>query len=118
MTLNDRVEFLERYVTFRRSYEQLEFSIDYRDNDGTLLGGPSDWDIRVVAVVPENEIADWIAAAKSPEQRVPPDWTKEVGKTIETRDVREWFMKSRGTEVGVDRDRRVIAYRSRTVFID
>jgi hypothetical protein len=58
--LEDRVEFIERYVTFRRTYRKLAYAVDYQNNSGGMVPGPSDWDIRLVAVVPAEEIDDWI----------------------------------------------------------
>ena len=58
-TLAQKVAFLESYVTFRRSYEALDFDIFYANNSGGLLPGPSDWDLRLRAVVPADEMGDW-----------------------------------------------------------
>lgn len=40
--LSDRVKFVEKYVTFRRSYEQLEYDITYHNNSGGMIPGPSE----------------------------------------------------------------------------
>ncbi len=46
--LSEKIEFLERYVTFRRNYQSLEFHINYHNNGSSLVPGPSDWDIRLM----------------------------------------------------------------------
>jgi len=57
--LADRVRFLQTYVTFDRQFEQLEFDIFYKNNGGGFVPGPSDWDIQLVAKVPQNELHLW-----------------------------------------------------------
>ena len=54
--LVDRIKLLEHYVTFRREYEQLEYDIFYQNNASGLIAGPPERDVRLIAVVPENEI--------------------------------------------------------------
>ena len=61
-TRTERFEFLQRYVTFRRGYRELDFHIVYRDGGGGAVPGPSEWDIRVVAIVPAEELASWVPA--------------------------------------------------------
>ncbi len=56
-TVADRVEFLQRYVTFRRGYRDLGLHIVYHNGGGGRRPGPSECDIRVVAVVPPGELA-------------------------------------------------------------
>jgi hypothetical protein len=58
-SLERRVEFLERYVTFRRGYRDLGFLIAYQNNGGGMAPGPSEWDVRLVAAVPPAELAAW-----------------------------------------------------------
>lgn len=40
-TMDEKIELLEQYVSFRRSYKQLDFRLDYYG--GSLPPGPSDW---------------------------------------------------------------------------
>ena len=65
-SLAQRVEFLERYVTFRRQYQELGFHIVYHNNGGGGVPGPSDWDIRVVAVVPPEQLPQWLPPDGAP----------------------------------------------------
>lgn len=50
-TVQERASFLHQYVTFRRTYETLDFDIVYLNNGG-MLPAPSEWDIRLIATVP------------------------------------------------------------------
>ncbi len=59
-TLDERQRFLERYVTFRRTYDALEFKIDFVD-DTSFAPGPSAvaCDIRLYAKVPSDQLPKW-----------------------------------------------------------
>src|SRR5688500_11682624 len=59
-TLAERVAFLERHVTFRRKYEALDFDVFVARGDQRGVPGPSEWDVRVVAVVPEEDMGTWV----------------------------------------------------------
>lgn len=111
-TLAARVEFLERYVNFRRTYETLDFDIRYANNSDGLLPAPSDWDIRVVATVPEAELKAWELTPALP---APPDkdWLKAVPTSLDLAGVDEWFGDARRV-VGIDRKRRIVVYRACT----
>lgn len=108
-TLSDRVEFLQRYVRFRRTYETLDFNIEFHDNSG-MLPGPSEWDIRLVATVPAGEIAAWIPPV--PAMSTPPDvsWLAHVWTDLDLKGVNEWYEEGRKV-VGIDRAKRIVVYR-------
>ena len=59
-TLSEKKKFLEKYVTFTRTYKKLEFNIIYQNNSSGLVPGPSDFNISIYANVPKNEINFWI----------------------------------------------------------
>src|SRR3954451_19838714 len=60
-TVAERAKFLEKYVTFRRTYETLDFDVMYQNNGGGGgAPGPSDWDVRLVATVPAAELGTWV----------------------------------------------------------
>jgi len=109
--LADRIRFLENYVTFRRQYEKLDYDIMYQNNGGGMVPAPSDWDIRLIAVVPKTEIDDWVPAGVGKKEDPSPDWLKELPGTIERDGITEWYRKS-GTVIGVDRERSIVAYRN------
>lgn len=111
-SLKERVEFAERYVSFRRTYEALDFSIQYF-NGGGMVPGPSDWDIRLVAVVPAAEMAAWIPAG-SATATTDSEWLKSVPTSLDLSGVKEWYVNGQKT-VGVDRERRIVVYR---VWVD
>lgn len=106
-----RIEFVEKYVTFRRQYEKLDYDIFYQNNGGGLFPAPSDWDIRLLAVVPRIEIDAWIPENAEQKERPSQDWLKDLPGSIERDGISEWYRVG-GIEVGIDRERSVIAYRN------
>lgn len=111
LSLDARVELLERYVTFRRPFEDLAFVIDYQNNSGGLLGGPSEWDIRVVAVVPAGSIEQWVEGAVVTEAPDDLRWLDAVPRDVDVDGVDTWYARD-GHVVGVDREARVVIYRA------
>lgn len=111
-TLSEKVEFLEQYVRFRRTYEDLDFVIYYKNgSEGRLdAPAPSEWDIRIIAKVPLAELSQWtkgLPPTSSPEV----DWLGDLSGRIDHSGVLAWF-QSDGRLVGVDEDNAVIVYRS------
>lgn len=109
--LADRVRFIEGYVTFRRKYDKLEYDVLYQNNGGGMVPGPSDWDIRLLAVVPSTEVDAWIPKGVAKAEAAPPQWLRELPGVIAKDGITEWYRKS-GLEVGVDRSRAIVAYRN------
>lgn len=108
-TLAERVEFLERYVTFRRNYRELDFHVAYR-NGGGPAPGPSEWDIRVVAVAPPGELASWVPAGVTAVADADRDWLAVVPGAERAAGITEWYVGP-GSVVGIDRAKSVVAYR-------
>jgi hypothetical protein len=107
-TLAERQAFVERYVTFRRTYESLDFWIFFANGGGL---GPSEWDTRLVAVVPAEQLAQWTVGL-SP-AAAPPDrqWLADVPTSLDLSGMTEWHVDARRT-VGIDRARRIVVYRN------
>ena len=112
--LSDRVKFIENYVTFRRSYDQLEYEIIYHNNAGSMVPGPSDWDIKILAIVPAKEIDDWIPADATRFDEPPPQWVKKLSGNIPVNGLTQWY-RIGSLEIGVDRAQSTIAYRNTTI---
>ncbi|MDY3563094.1 hypothetical protein R5W23_004593 [Gemmata sp. JC673] len=110
-SLADRSAFLERYVTFRRSYRELGFHVRYQNNGNGLVPGSSDWDIRVVATVPREELAAWVPDGVPATPTADTDWLNGVPGGEHARPVSEWYVGQR-VVVGIDRARAVVAYRT------
>jgi hypothetical protein len=108
-SLETKVQFLERYVTFRRGYEALEFHVTYR-NGGSFPPGPSEWDIRLVARVPPAELASWVPERCAPTASADTTWLGAVPGAEEAADITEWYIEPRRV-VGIGRRRSVVAYR-------
>ncbi|MBS0265093.1 MAG: hypothetical protein JSS02_24390 [Planctomycetes bacterium] len=107
--LEKRVEFLERYVEFRRTYTDLGFQIKYQNNSGGLVPGPTEWDIRLVAVVPAAELAEWIPPEVTAESAADVSWLSGVPGAERAKEIEEWYVNG-GRLVGVDRKHSVVAF--------
>jgi hypothetical protein len=109
-TLKEKTDFLQRYVTFRRTYETFDFDITYHDNGGGMVPGPSDWDVRLVAIVPASELPTWIPAGltSSPQDR---DWLKSIPTSLDLSGLNEWYGDTHRI-IGIDREHHMIAYRN------
>jgi hypothetical protein len=109
-SLQQRVEFLERYVTFHRDYSDLGFHIVYYNNGGGMVPGPSEWDIRLVAKVPSAELAAWVPSGLAATPSADTQWLAVVPGAGQANRIREWYA-SPGLIVGIDRQHSVVAYR-------
>lgn len=108
--LSEKIKFLEQYIRFRRTYNELNFCILFQNNSGGLLSGPSDWDIQIVAKIPKSEIELWTKGLL-PTTLPNADWVKEVPGSIDISGVSVWF-KQDNRLVGVDNTNNVIVYRN------
>ena len=81
-----------------------------------MIPGPSDWDIRLIAEVPEDTLEEWIPE-EAPATRAaePPAWVADLPGAIERSGLTEWYRVG-GREVGVDRERAIVVYRNRSVW--
>jgi len=110
-TVAERAKFLNEYVTFRRTYETLDFDITYQNNGDGAAPGPSDWDVRLVATVPAAELQAWVPVGGK--ATVAPDtaWLKSVPTGLDLSGVNEWYVDGKRV-VGVDRVKRIVVYRA------
>jgi hypothetical protein len=112
--LRAKVEFLEKYVVFRRNYDALEFNLRFM-NGGEGRGiGPSEWDIRLYARIPDSEIAAWVPPGGTAIPRPAPEqlqWLAEIPNTSDLGGVGEWYEAGQVT-VGLDRSRGIVVYRN------
>ena len=113
-SLAQKITFLEQYVRFRRHYLQLDFFIAYHDNATGRLAAPSDWDIQIIARVPQHELEQWITDLQ-PMQKAPVViWLKRIPTKIDLTDLSEWFQQG-GRVVGIDRKQQIVVYRNTTM---
>jgi hypothetical protein len=59
-TVAGRQQFLELYVKFHRTYEDLHFRLSFIDGASGVVPSPSEWNIRLLATVPADKIDQWI----------------------------------------------------------
>jgi hypothetical protein len=81
-TVAERAEFLHEYVTFRRTYESLDFYIMFQDNFG-MPPGPSDYYIGLVAMVPASELQAWVPAGVSAASAPDTAWLTAVPTALD-----------------------------------
>lgn len=108
-TVAERARFLHEYVSFRRTYESLDFDIMYQNNGG-MVPGPSDWDVRLVATVPAAELQAWVPAGVSAASAPDTDWLAAVPTALDLSGVSEWYVDG-SRVVGIDRTKRIVVYR-------
>ena len=109
-TIAERTNFLNDYVTFRRTYETLDFDIMYQNNGGGMAPGRADWDVRLVATVPASELQAWIPAGANPSTAPDIAWLKTVPITLDVSHVSEWYVDGKRI-VGIDRAKRIVVFR-------
>lgn len=111
-SLEERIRRVEMYVNFRRHYVELDYDLFYNDNGGGLPG-PSDWDIRLLARVPAEELKEWTPAENKPVEMALPLWVKELPGKIPRDGLRQWYV-AKGVEIGIDPKAHIVAYRAST----
>lgn len=109
-TVTEKQEFLERYVKFRRNYEDIHFRISFIDGGSGMVPGPTEWNIRLIATVPADEIDQWIdglGEVKSPDL----EWISDIPNAPANLSDFQWYQDDKRT-VGVSRLSRTILYRN------
>lgn len=109
-TLAEKQAFLERYVQFRRSYDDLHFYISFNDGGSGMVPGPTEWNICILAVVSAKELDQWIAGLS---ETTNPDttWTTYIPGAPADLKGFKWYVDDRRT-VGVDRANRIVLYQN------
>ena len=108
-TIAAKQEFLERYVKFRRNYEDLHYRLSFIDGSG-MVPGPSEWNIRILATVPADEIDQWTNGLQ-PVGLPELDWVTDIPNAPTDLSGFTWYQDERKT-VGINLNRRVVLYRS------
>jgi hypothetical protein len=108
-TLPEKVAFLERYVTFRRHFVELEYGVFYRNLGGGMVPGPSEWDITIIARVPPAELDSWTQGMERVASQ-PPELAG-IASALDTRGVGEWYA-ALGKYAGIDRAHAIVMYRA------
>ena len=112
-SLAGKKDFLERYVNFKRTYETLDFRIDYRDGGDGGLPSPTEWNIRLVATSPTQEVDDWISGLPITSQ-VETGWVSDIDNAPGDLSAIEWH-QDKNRIIGIDRVKRIVLYRNRTL---
>lgn len=109
-SLKEKVMLLEQYVAFRRTYETLDFDLTFFNGSSGGVPGPSEWDIRLAAKVPDTEIEEWVMGMKptTPSKQA---WLKTIPTQLKLTGIQEWYEDGRRI-VGVDRQAKILVYRN------
>lgn len=113
-SLSEKILHMEKYVNFRRRYIDLDFNINYQDNSIGAIPAPSDWDIRIIAVVPKNEISRWLSGMKLSTENIDKTWLQDIPSNINYQYISEWYELYGQKFVGVDRSKGIVVYRNVT----
>lgn len=109
-TLAEKQAFLERYVTFRRHYDALNFAISYLEGGDGLIPGPTEWDVRLFALVPKESLDDWTSGLVST-QDSDLSWVSSIPNAPPKLNSFQWF--SDGSRVvGINHEDRLVLYRN------
>ena len=107
---SEKIDFLNRYVTFRREYQSLEFSINYIDGSSGRLPGPTEYQISIFAAVPPSQLKDWISGCSPAGNTHNKSWFKEIPGTQDLQiESFAWF-KADGKTVGISQEKSQVAY--------
>ena len=75
----DKLDFLEKYITLFSEVQDTEYHIIYHDNSGGMIPGPSDWDIRVALKIAPEDIMLWTDGMKKLiSDQIDLDWWGEL----------------------------------------
>ena len=107
-TFDERINFIQTYLTFDRDYEQLEFSVFYKNNGCGSLPGPSDWDIKLLAKVPVEALPLWTDGLTPATEAG--HWISGIADEIDVSGIDSWYRTS-GKVVGIDQENSIVAYR-------
>ncbi len=113
-SLSEKILHIEKYVSFRRKYKNLDFNINYHDNSTGAISAPSDWDIRIIAVVPKNEISSWLSGMKLSIKPIDQRWLQDIPSNINYQYISEWYELYGQEFVGIDRENGIVVYRNTT----
>jgi hypothetical protein len=59
-TAEQRVAFLGKYLRLHSAVRDAAFAIDYHDNSGGMVPGPSDWTVWAGMMLPRGAMAEWL----------------------------------------------------------
>jgi len=113
-SLENKVKFLQGYLKPKSSFKALDYRIVYHDNSKGLVPGPSDWDIGLVAIVPPNEINQWIVGLNKNPQTPDIKWLSNIPTSIDYSKINQWFVVGFSSVVGINRELGLVVYRNVT----
>ena len=111
--LKSKISFLERYLNVQgKTFEKLDFYINFHDNSGGMVPAPNEWDICLIAVVPKEDLGLWIKDLEKLETAPDTARFEIVSTDIDYSSVNEWYQKSTNSYLGISREKNIIMYSS------
>lgn len=99
-TIDERINFLEKYVTLYSAIDNTEFIIFYQDNSIGLVPGPSDWDIKMALKVPKGSVDYWLDGfVEAKEEEVKLSWWNDLkldSKIWERDSIPKYYKRPKG----------------------
>ena len=108
LTLAEKQDFLEDYVTYRRSYQELHFNLSYLDGGSGLVPGPTEWNVRLFATVPAEQLDKWtngLSQTSTPEL----DWISDIPQAPKDVSSYQWHQDN-GVTVGIHKEENKVLY--------
>ena len=107
----EKMDFLKRYLVNHAGLQDAEYRIDYQDNSGGGVSGPSDYDMRIALRIAPDSLAAWTNGL----QRQP--FTIDRGPWgALTLDSSKWRMNSSPELYGAGREVKLV-YRSEGIVL-
>ncbi|QQR80634.1 MAG: hypothetical protein IPJ69_00240 [Deltaproteobacteria bacterium] len=108
-TLEEKISFLEKYVTFHRHYKALDYFIIFHNNS-SFLAAPSDWQIAILAQVPSEELSQWVINEnKIADPNLNQCW-EHVPNSSQLNKITDWYIGNSGQFIGINRTISLVAY--------
>lgn len=91
-TQEEKIAFLERYLTLPTNIEAAEYHIIYHDNSTGRVPGPSDWDMRVIVKVAPQDIPLWLESLTETAEPFDLTWAYELAEGWQLQSAPKFFV--------------------------
>lgn len=106
--IEEKIDFLNKYINIESSYAELDYHIIYHDNSAGLVPGPSDWNIMIKATIKPLDIQNWVKDAQKIKH---PNF--HFSNINYDPDSYQWYRRGEAI-IGVDYNNNEIVYSHRT----
>lgn len=103
---------LEKYLSFRRNYVNLQYTLFFQNNHSGMIPAPNDWDICLLVKVPSEEMGQWVPKNAQMVFLMDQKWLEKIPGTIDYSTIENWYLRDKNILVGIDQKNSIIAYRN------